>query len=196
MFPPAGAAPRFCTNEEMQSFYAATLDAFPEPRIMRGAERAAAKQCRNVKPSKAVFFCGTFFTKEKASVLYGLGFAVRETLEALIRARQEYEAGDNYPVLATSPYSRAFQILENGRLHERDDDLFHGKFLDGALAEVNINRFMCCEICRAFMYSVRQGQKACSQRCNAVRRVRAWRAKKDKYKFNRYIADQKKERRK
>jgi hypothetical protein len=196
MFPPAGAASRFCTDEEMQNFYTATLDAFPEPRLLRGVERAAAKQFPNVKPSKAAFFCETFFTKERASLLYALGFAVRETLEALIRASQEYEAGENSPVFATSPYSRAFRILENGRLHERDDDLFHGKFLKGALAEVNINRFMRCEICRAFMYSVRQGQKACSQRCNAVRRVRAWRAKKDKYKFNRYIADQKKERRK
>src|ERR1019366_4622248 len=53
--------------------------------------------------------------------------------------------------------------------------------IDGAEAA----RLRRCPICRHIFYARRLTQKACSQRCNATRRVRAWRAHQAKYEQTR-----------
>ena len=186
LFPADGVGPGFCKNDEVRRFYNAALDVFPEPQYMQGFEREALKEFPKGNPSPAVFFCETLFTEKTASQLYALGFAVRETFEALIRARQNYEDGEKFPALATGASRRVFEVMPEGRLRERND-VFHGKFLREALPRLKITRLARCEVCRRFMYAVREGQKTCSKRCNAVRRVRAWRARQGEYEYNRKL---------
>jgi len=44
-----------------------------------------------------------------------------------------------------------------------------------------------CPVCNRFFFGLRKDQKACSTRCNAVRRVRDWRAKQDHYEYQRKL---------
>src|ERR1700722_14095998 len=55
--------------------------------------------------------------------------------------------------------------------------------LDGA----ETRRIRRCPICSKFFYAVRGTQKACSQRCDATRRVREGRAKQAQYEYKRKL---------
>ncbi len=58
-----------------------------------------------------------------------------------------------------------------------------------ALRDAEVERIKHCEVqdCSKFFYAVRQGQKACSKRCNLKRRVKKWRQKQAKYEYNRKL---------
>jgi len=74
---------------------------------------------------------------------------------------------------------------ENGRIHFAPDPL-RAHFMT-ALEGVETRRIRRCPICDKFFYAVRGTQKACSQRCNATRRVRAWREKQSEYEYTRKL---------
>jgi len=57
-------------------------------------------------------------------------------------------------------------------------------FLD-ALESVEAMRVRKCPVCTNFFYAVRKDQKSCSKRCNAVRRVRSWRANQARHEYKR-----------
>jgi len=174
-------------DDEVERFFRRALDVFPETPYPRGYKQALAKEFPKRKTSScAVLFCETYFTNKQAAQLYSLACAARETFEALIRARQEHEAGEEYPAFGTAAYRRQFVVLPEGQVRERPD-LFNGKFLLEALAGVKTTRVMHCEICQALAYVVREGQKTCSKGCNAVRRVSAWRAKQKEYEYKRKL---------
>jgi hypothetical protein len=73
---------------------------------------------------------------------------------------------------------------ENGRIYFQPEPLRWAfmKALEGA----ETCRFRRCPICDKFFYALRIQQQACSQRCNATRRVRAWREKQHQYEYARY----------
>jgi len=54
-----------------------------------------------------------------------------------------------------------------------------------AIAGAEARRLRGCPVCGKIFYARRLSQKACSQRCNATRRVRAWRAHQSKYEQTR-----------
>lgn len=57
-----------------------------------------------------------------------------------------------------------------------------------AVENAEASRLRNCPICGHVFYARRLTQEACSQRCNATRRVRAWRAKHgDDYEYNRKL---------
>jgi predicted nucleic acid-binding Zn ribbon protein len=56
-----------------------------------------------------------------------------------------------------------------------------------AIQGAEIRRLGRCPICGKFFYAVRSTQKTCSQRCNATRRVRAWRANMVRYEYSRKL---------
>ena len=74
---------------------------------------------------------------------------------------------------------------EDGRLHFQPEPLRRAfmKALEGA----ETRRIRRCPICERIFYAVRETQKACSQRCNATRRVRAWRTNQAKYEYARKL---------
>jgi hypothetical protein len=182
---PNSSHPAYARPDEVERFYQAAVDAFPEPEYLEGTERAAREEFPGVKKApRAVFFLKTPFIEPQAKLFYALAYAAWETFEFLDRARRETERGELFSVFPTGAYRREFTITPDGRLSERQD-LFHGKFLSTALAGVEIARLMRCEVCQAFMYAVRLGQKACSKRCNDVRRVRRWRQKQAIYEQSR-----------
>lgn len=89
--------------------------------------------------------------------------------------------------LTTENLPKGFPFLvgdtQSGRINLQLGGPF-GAFVDalnGAAAE----RIRHCPVCPNIFYARRLSQKACSQRCNATRRVRAWRANQAKYEQTR-----------
>jgi hypothetical protein len=56
-----------------------------------------------------------------------------------------------------------------------------------ALAGVELARLRRCGICAHFFFALRKDQKACSKRCNAIRRVRDWRANQAQHEYRRKL---------
>jgi hypothetical protein len=56
-----------------------------------------------------------------------------------------------------------------------------------ALAGVEAARVRQCAICAHFFFALRKDQKACSKRCNGVRRVRDWRANQAQHEYRRKL---------
>jgi hypothetical protein len=74
---------------------------------------------------------------------------------------------------------------ENGRICFQPEPLRWA--FKAALDGAETRRIRRCPICSKFFYAVRGTQKACSPRCNATRRVRAWRAKQAQYEYKRKL---------
>ena len=57
-----------------------------------------------------------------------------------------------------------------------------------ALQGVEAKRVRQCPVCQRFFVALRKDQKACSKRCNVVRRVRDWRANQGRYEYRRKLS--------
>lgn len=81
---------------------------------------------------------------------------------------------------------------KNGLLYVETFDPYRDNFLP-AIRLVELERIRRCPICRKFFFALRAktksdtdtSSKACSRKCNQVRRVREWRAKQSTYLQNR-----------
>ncbi len=56
-----------------------------------------------------------------------------------------------------------------------------------ALEGTEAMRVRQCPVCSHFFFALRKDRKACSKRCNAVRRVRAWRAGQAEHEYRRKL---------
>ena len=116
-----------------------------------------------------------------AKTLYGLIFATSpKTLRAL----------GNEPLLISRRYqnpatSRSEVWMRRGVICLQWFDPFR-EFLR-ALEGIEATRVRQCPICGRFFLVLRKDQKACSKRCNAVRRVRNWRANQEEHEYRRKL---------
>jgi hypothetical protein len=85
-----------------------------------------------------------------------------------------------------------FQLDLSG--HLRDNPWSIRQALRQALIGAEIDRFAYCPVCKKVFYAIRSDQKACGRTCANALRVRAWRANKDRYKYSRYLKDERKTR--
>ena len=58
-----------------------------------------------------------------------------------------------------------------------------------ALKGISATRVRQCSVCNHFFFALREDQKACSKRCNAVRRVREWRANQAGHEYRRKLRE-------
>jgi hypothetical protein len=90
----------------------------------------------------------------------------------------------------TAPEARVVFDRSQERLAIRSFDPYRDYFLP-ALEGVEIERIRRCPVCGQFFFAVRwdrngkYGSKACSKKCNQVRRMRDWRASQSVYEQNR-----------
>lgn len=161
------------------ALYRRALAAFPEPRLIPGAERLDPRMSQ-----RAVWFLGYGFRERDALKLYTLAYAVRETFEAILRAERERTAGETRPAFSAAAHPAEFCIDAQGCVVHSEGDLFHGLFLKAleGLAAARIGR---CEICASWFFAKRSDQRACSRRCGTALRVRAWRAREADYEQRR-----------
>jgi len=128
----------------------------------------------------------------EASRFLNLASEVASTLRTLAMASSPHvlKAAGNAPLLIERLYetpatSWAEIWVRNGAVRARWVDPFKD-FLD-ALEGVEAARVRQCPVCRRFFFALRKDQKACSKRCNGVRRVRHWRANQAEYEYRRKL---------
>jgi hypothetical protein len=128
----------------------------------------------------------------EAQRLHALACAVATTLYGLIVAtspRTVRALGDT-PLMISRRYenpatSRSEVWMRNGVIGIQWFDPFR-EFLR-VLEGIEAVRLRQCPICDRLFLAVRKDQKACSKRCNAVRRVRDWRANQDQHEYRRKL---------
>ena len=117
---------------------------------------------------------------------------IASTLRALAAAAspQVLEAVGETPLMIRRLYetpatSRSEIWVRNGLVATSWVDPFKD-FLT-ALAGVEAARVRQCAVCAHFFLALRKDQKACSKRCNGVRRVRDWRANQAQHEYRRKL---------
>jgi predicted nucleic acid-binding Zn ribbon protein len=129
---------------------------------------------------------------EQARGLLGLAREVAATLSGLARASDPrvLRAASEVPLLISEIYeapatSRSEIWLRNGAVTTWWVDPF--KDFLAALEGIEAMRVRQCPVCNRFFFALRKDQKACSKQCNAVRRVREWRANQAQYEYRRKL---------
>lgn len=82
-------------------------------------------------------------------------------------------------------FGRSEVWIRNGAVTTEYLDPF--KDFLAALNGVDASRMRQCLVCNHFFFALRKDQKACSKRCNAVRRVRDWRANQARHEYRRKL---------
>jgi hypothetical protein len=131
-------------------------------------------------------------SSEHGRGLCELAWDVAETLHTLTAAVSDgalRRAGDT-PLLIRRRYgtpsaSHSEVWVRDGAVTTHWVDPFT-KFLD-ALAGVDAAHVRQCPVCHRLFFAVRKDQKACSKPCNAVRRVRDWRANQAEHEYRRKL---------
>jgi hypothetical protein len=131
------------------------------------------------------------------SWLYGLAFSVASALEFYVNENGSRRAKSKrrgnvagLPWAERVPPGTTTFDVSAGRAVVILDDPFRDFGL--AVRDAEVSRIRQCAICDRFFYAVRLDQKACSRRCNHIRHTRAWRKKKDQYKYSRYQNEERK----
>jgi hypothetical protein len=136
--------------------------------------------------------------EEEASRFHDLVSEVASALQVLAPAAQStrvLKASGDAPVMIYRRYrnsasgnsasSRNEVWIRHGRVATQLVDPFK-EFLT-ALDGVEASRVNQCPVCHHVFVAFRKDQKACSKRCNSIRRVRAWRANQERHEYNRKL---------
>ncbi len=133
-----------------------------------------------------------FTSDEEARRFHALVGAVASTLRGLVAAASPYtlKAVGDAPLMIR-------QLYENPATSSSEVWMYHGvvttRWIDpfreflGILDGIDVTRVRQCPICKHFFLAFRKDQKACSKRCNAVRRVRDWRANQEEHEYKRKL---------
>jgi hypothetical protein len=128
----------------------------------------------------------------EAERFHALACAVATTLYGLIVATspRTLQAVGDAPLLISRRYlnpatSRSEVWMRHGviGIHWLDPFREFIRVLEG----IEATRVRQCPICDRFFLAIRKDQKACSKRCNAVRRVRSWRANEEQHEYRRKL---------
>jgi predicted nucleic acid-binding Zn ribbon protein len=117
--------------------------------------------------------------KKRPQAVYGLFYAVRTALAALVESKSAGMVN-----LWTSTLKRAH--WEAGGIIRVEPDAYHDGFIR-ALENAEIERIKHCPICGAFFWAKPKNKGACSPKCLNLNRVRNWREKQSRYEANRRI---------
>jgi hypothetical protein len=144
------------------------------PAVQPPGRKTEGGKVRNEESSGAV-----------ALAFYGLATAVLKMLSRVIGVPESLKPGILLENQRGSLMSQ-FVILKDkdSRVRVSVFDPYKDFFLR-ALEGSEVSRHRECEICKNYFYAVRLNQRACSKRCNSVRRVRNWRGKQATYEQNR-----------
>ena len=131
-------------------------------------------------------------SEEEARRFHALVRAVASTLRGLAAAASPHtlKAVGDAPLMISRRY-------ENPATSRSEVWMYHGvvttlwvdpfrEFL-GILSGTDVTRLRQCPICKHFFLAFRKDQKACSKRCNVVRRVRDWRANQEQHEYKRKL---------
>jgi hypothetical protein len=117
---------------------------------------------------------------------------VASTLDSLCRTSAPYvlkAAGEQALMVkrlfVTPSMSRSEIWIRQGMVSTYGIDPFKD-FLT-ALHGTPVGRIRRCPICYRFFFGLRKDQKACTKRCNALRRVREWRTKQSQHEYRRKL---------
>ena len=128
----------------------------------------------------------------EARRFHALVSAVASTLRGLVAAASPdtLKAVGDAPLMIHRLYdnpatSRSAVWMRHGVVTTHWVDPFR-EFL-GVLDGTDVTRLRQCPICNHFFLVFRKDQKACSKRCNAVRRVRDWRANQEQHEYKRKL---------
>jgi hypothetical protein len=131
-------------------------------------------------------------SESEAHRFHALVNAVASTLQQLVSAALPSvlkALGDEslmiYRLYENPATSRSEIWMHHGVVITKSVDPF-AEFLR-ALEGSDISRVRQCPICNHFFWALRKDQKACSKKCNAVRRVRDWRANQEQHEYNRKL---------
>jgi hypothetical protein len=129
---------------------------------------------------------------EPATGFRNLAVDVARSLSTLARASEPetLTAAGSVPLMVQILYeppsvARAEIWIREGVVTTIWTDLFP-EFLR-ALEGVEAQCVRQCPVCRHIFFALRKDQKACSKRCNAVRRVRRWRENQDRHEYRRKL---------
>jgi hypothetical protein len=128
----------------------------------------------------------------EAERLHALACAVATTLYGVVGAtspRTLRALGDT-PLMISRRYenpatSRSEVWMRQGVIGTQWLDPFREFFR--VIEGIEAARVRQCPICDRLFEALRKDQKACSKRCNAVRRVRDWRANQDQHEYRRKL---------
>jgi hypothetical protein len=129
---------------------------------------------------------------EEMRRFHALVRAVASALRGLVAAASPHtlEAVGDAPLMISRLYenpatSRSEIWMRHGVVNTHWIDPFR-EFLD-VLDGTDVTRVCQCPICNQFFLALRKDQKACSKRCNAVRRVRHWRKNQKQHEYKRKL---------
>jgi hypothetical protein len=129
---------------------------------------------------------------EPATGFRNLAIEVATSLTAIARASlpETLAAAGSVPLLVQTLFeppsvARAEIWIHEGVVKTEWIELF-ADFLK-ALEGVDARCLRRCPICQRVFFARRKDQKACSKRCNAVRRVRLWRENQDRHEYQRKL---------
>lgn len=118
---------------------------------------------------------------DEAERFYELICEIANTLRPLVAAAspEVLQAAGKVPLMIRRLYgaptmSRSEAWIRNGAVATCWVGPFQQFLL--AIEGVEATRLRQCPVCKHFFFALRKDQKACSKQCNAVRRVRDWRA--------------------
>jgi len=117
---------------------------------------------------------------------------IANTLRPLVAAASPkvLQAAGRVPLMIRQLYgapttSRSEAWIRNGAVATCWVDPFQQFLL--AIEGVEATRLRQCPVCKHFFFALRKDQKACSKPCNAVRRVRDWRANQAQHEYRRKL---------
>jgi hypothetical protein len=153
-------------------------------------ERSAASQAPAITASLDLRLLRT--NPDQARRFLDLVCAIATTLRTLVAAvsPRVLKAAGGRPLFVKRLYenpatSRSEIWVREGAIATQWVDPYKN-FL-AALAGIEAVRVRQCPVCKGFFFALRKDQKACSTRCNAVRRVRQWRANQVQYEYRRKL---------
>jgi len=124
-------------------------------------------------------------TRSISIALYGLATAVAKVFARLVGMPESLRPGIQLSNSRASIWAQFVTLREkDGRVYVNVFDPYNEFFLL-ALRGSEVSRHRTCEVCGNFFYAIRLNQRACSKRCNSVRRVRNWREKQATHEQNR-----------
>lgn len=124
---------------------------------------------------------------DRPEVLYGICYAVRYALEAIVSARETRFSG--WFPLPPSPYRVPKLLLDMSFAgHEGEVSQQRDPYLQNFLPELekhDMTRLRRCGVCSRFFWATRLGKKFCSAGCGSTARIRRKRENERKYEENR-----------
>lgn len=168
----------------------ASIRATPPCELLSRFERSRVPQEPSITATLDLRLLRT--SEEEARRFHTLVSEVAYTLRGLVAAASPdaLEAAGDDPLMISRLYenpatSRSEVWMRHGVVTTLWVDPFREflRVLDGA----DVTRVRQCPICNHFFLAFRKDQKACSKRCNAVRRVRDWRANQEQHEYKRKL---------